>query len=212
MTIPRRTPFNTYHGRYEAWFTRYQAAYHSELLAVRALLPWQGLGLEIGVGTGRFAAPLGVRVGVEPSKAMLTYAIERGISGIQGIAEALSFKDAVFDYGLVVTTICFVDDPKAMLNEAYRVLKPGAPLVIGFVDRASMLGQHYLDHQAENVFYSEARFYSALEVEKLLSDTGFVDQAWGQTLSKPLNEIQEIEPLSEGRGHGGFVVVAAARS
>lgn len=93
-----------------------------------------------------------------------------------------------------------------------RVLKPGAALVIGFVDRASMLGQHYLDHQAGNVFYREARFYSALEVVKLLNDAGFVNQTWGQTLSKPLTKIQEIESISEGHGHGGFVVVAAARS
>jgi len=54
---PKRDPFNTHHKRYEAWFTHHQAAYYSELLAVRALLPWQGLGLEIGVGTGRFAGP-----------------------------------------------------------------------------------------------------------------------------------------------------------
>jgi len=211
MTTPGRSSFNTYHGRYESWFVRHPAAYHSELLALRALLPWRGLGLEIGVGTGRFAAPLGVKVGVDPSKAMLAYAIERGVSGIQGVAEALPFKDEVFDYSLVVTTICFVDDPKVMLNETHRVLKPGAPLVIGFVDRASMLGQHYLDHQAENVFYRESRFYSAAEVQALLSDTGFIDQIWGQTLSKPLKEIQEIEPLCEGRGNGGFVLVTAAR-
>jgi len=210
--ISKKDPFNTHHGRYEAWFSHHLAAYHSELLAVRALLPWQGLGLEIGVGTGRFAVPLGVKVGVDPSKAMLAYAIERGIFGVQGIAEALPFKDAVFDYGLVVTTICFVDDSKAMLIEARRILKPGAPLVIGFVDRASALGQQYLIHQAENVFYREARFYSATEVEKLLKDTGFVEQTWGQTLSKPLNEILEIEPFREGRGHGGFVVVKAAGS
>ena len=48
----KRDFFNTHHERYEAWFTHHQAAYHSELLAVRALLPWQGWGLEIGVGTG----------------------------------------------------------------------------------------------------------------------------------------------------------------
>jgi hypothetical protein len=71
MTTPGRSSFDIYHGRYEAWFVRHPAAYHSELLALRALLPWQGLGLEIGVGTGRFAAPLGVKVGVDSSKAML---------------------------------------------------------------------------------------------------------------------------------------------
>ena len=182
------------------------------MLAVRALLPVQGLGLEIGVGTGRFAAPLGISVGLDPSRAMLAYAIERGVSSILGVAEALPFKDAVFDYGLVVTAICFVNDPKTMLNEAHRVLKSGAPLVIGFVDRSSRLGQHYLAHQAESVFYSEARFFSAVEVERLLGDRGFVDTAWRQTLSKPLNEIQEIEPLCDGHGHGGFVVVRAVKS
>lgn len=210
--MPNRTPFDAGHGRYEAWFRRHPAAYHAELLAVHALLPWHGLGLEIGVGTGRFAAPLGIRVGLDASRAMLAYAVKRGVSSIQGVAEALPFKDAVFDYGLVVTTICFVDDPQKMLNEAHRVLKSRAPLVIGFVDRTSRLGQQYLAHQAESAFYREARFYSALEVERLLEDAGFVDLAWGQTLSKPLNEIQEIEPLSEGRGHGGFVVVKAVRS
>lgn len=212
MTRHKGAPFEAYHSRYEAWFRRHPAAYHAELLAVRARLPRHGLGVEIGVGTARFAAPLGISVGLDPSRAMLAYAVERGVSGIQGVAEALPFKDAVFDYGLVVTTICFVDDPQKMLNESHRVLKSGAPLVVGFVDRASRLGQQYLAHQDESVFYREARFYSALEVEKLLGDSGFVDLIWGQTLSKPLNEIQEIEPLCDGHGHGGFVVVKAVRS
>jgi SAM-dependent methyltransferase len=212
MTGSKTDPFNAYPDRYEAWFWRHSAAYHSELMAVRALLPWQGLGLEIGVGTGRFAGPLGIGVGLDPSRAMLAYAVERGICGIQGIAEALPFKDAVFDYGLIITTICFVDDAKDLMNEARRVLKSGAFLVIGFVDRASRLGQQYLTRQHESVFYREARFYSALEVERLLGDAGFIDLVWGQTLAKPLNEVQEIEPLGNGHGHGGFVVVKALKS
>ena len=99
-----------------------------------------------------------------------------------------------------------------MLHEAHRVLKSEAPLIIGFVDRASALGQQYLAHQDENVFYREAQFYSASEVERLLGDTGFIDLAWGQTLEKPLNEMQEIEPMADGHGLAGFVVVKAVRS
>ena len=53
--------FNSHHRRDEAWFSRHEAASLSELLAVRALLPWEVRGLEIGVGTGRFAAPLALR-------------------------------------------------------------------------------------------------------------------------------------------------------
>ncbi len=211
MVNPRTNPYNTHHGRYEDWFTHHQEAYISELLAIRALLPLHGLGLEIGMGTGRFAAPLGVEVGIDPSPEMLAYSIKKGISCIQGMAETLPFKDAIFDYCLLVTTICFVDDPKGTLNEAHRVLKPGAPVIIGFIDRTSTLGQYYLDHQAENVFYRDATFYSAPEVEKLLNETGFFDQTWGQTLSKPPSEIQEIEPLRDGLGDGAFVVVRATR-
>lgn len=210
--MPRTAPFNNHHDRYEAWFVKHQVVYHSELMAIRALLPWEGLGFEIGVGTGRFAAPLGVEVGIDPSRPMLTYAVERGISCVQGIAEALPFKDEVFDHGLIVTTICFVDDVKATLVEAHRILKPGANLVNGFIDRTSSLGQDYMDKQAENVFYREARLYSAPEVEELLIDAGFVEQVWGQTLSKPLDEIREIEPFHVNRGQGAFVVVRAIRA
>jgi hypothetical protein len=98
-----------------------------------------------------------------------------------------------------------------MLAEARRVLKLGGCLVIGFIDRDSDLGNHYLAHQAESVFYREATFYSADEVARLLLDAGFLINGWGQTLVHSLPEIQEIEALRAGRGQCAFVVVAATR-
>jgi len=209
--MPRTAPFESHHQRYDDWFVRHAAAYHSELLAVRAQLPWQGLGLSIGVGTGRFAAPLGVQIGIDPAHAVLGYAAQRGIAAAQAVAEALPFADGLFDRALCVTTICFVDDATAMLREARRILKPGGVLVIGFIDRTSSLGQHYLAHQAENVFYRNATFFSAAEVEQLLNDTGFIKPGWVQTLSKPLEKAREIEPLISGYGQGAFVAVRATR-
>ncbi len=108
--MSRTAPFDIHHRRYDEWFVHHAAAYQSELLAVRALLPWRGLGLSIGVGTGRFAAPLGVRVGIDPARAVLSYAVKRGVTVVQGTAEALPFANNSFDYILSVTTICFVDD------------------------------------------------------------------------------------------------------
>jgi SAM-dependent methyltransferase len=99
-----------------------------------------------------------------------------------------------------------------MLVEVRRVLKPGGRLVMGFIDRESTLGQNYVAHQAESVFYREATFYSADEVACLLLETGFAISAWGQTLAHSLPETREIEPLRAGRGQCAFVVVAATRA
>ena len=209
--MPGIGAFQAHSERYEAWFARHEAAYLSELLAVRALLPWSGRGLEIGVGSGRFAAPLGIQVGVDPAPAMLALAAARGIEVVVGTAEQLPFPPARFDYALVVTTLCFVDSPARMLADAHRVLKPNGSLVIGFIDRDSPLGRDYLAHQAESVFYREATFYSADEVERLLNEAGFTIRAWGQTLSRSLAETREIEPLQPGRGRCSFVVVSACK-
>jgi SAM-dependent methyltransferase len=212
MDTAKTAPFDAHSERYDQWFEVHRAAYISELLALRTLVPWDGYGLEIGVGTGRFAGQLGVAVGLDPSDAMLTRAAVRGVETAKGVAEALPFPDGSFDYALVVTTICFVDSPDKMLAEAHRVLRPDGKLVIGFIDRQSGIGRTYLEHQSESVFYCEAVFYSSAEVGELLRARGFIARAWEQTLFRPLAEITEIEPVRPGTGDGAFVVVTADRS
>jgi SAM-dependent methyltransferase len=207
--MARIEPFEAHTERYEAWFERHDAAYVSELLALRPFVPLTGRGLEIGVGSGRFAAPLGVQVGIDPSRAMLDHARARGIEVIVGTAEQLPFADDGFDHALVVTTLCFVDSPGAMLAQARRVLKPGGVLVMGFIDRDSDLGRHYESHREASVFYRDATFYSAGEVERLVIEAGFSVLSWAQTLSHSLQETKHIEPVRPGRGRCAFVVVHA---
>ncbi len=210
MTGTSRTePFSRHHRRYDQWFESHWAAYASELLAVHVLLPWKGRGLEIGVGTGRFAGPLGVEFGVDPVPEMLCYARTRGTRVVCATAEALPFANGVFDYVLIVTTICFVEDPRAMLREAARVLQPRGKVVVGFIDRHSPLGQQYVAHRADNPFYRDARFCSAREVRTLLRETGFADLTWVQTLHTPLSRMKGVEHVSTGTGRGAFLVVRA---
>ena len=205
--MPKVKPFEMYVKRYEEWFERNRNAYESELQAVKTLLPEGGTGIEIGVGTARFAAPLGITLGIEPSKAMREVARKRGIDVIGAVGEDLPLADSQFDFVLMVTTICFLDDIAASFKEAYRVLKPGGAFVIGFIDRDSPLGKKYQKHKDENVFYREATFYSADEVIACIEKAGFKDFALVQTIFKDLREVDGIQPVKEGHGEGSFVVV-----
>ena len=115
--------FNHSALEYDDWFVQNEPAYWSELAAIKAFMPREGRGLEIRVGTGRFAEPLGVKEGVEPAKAMAAIARERGIKVYEVYAEELPFEDGSFDFVLMATVLCFLADPFRALREATRVLK-----------------------------------------------------------------------------------------
>jgi len=209
--MPKTEPFEEHTAKYEHWFERNRFAYESELLAVRSLLPENGRGVEIGVGSGRFAAQLGVQYGVEPSEKMREIALRRGIGAVAGIAEKLPYEDSSYHYALMVTTICFLDDVGKALKETWRVIIPGGCILIGFVDRESELGRFYLEHRKENVFYREAVFFSVDEIVDHLRNAGFCDFSFVQTIFKNLDELKSIEPVKEGYGEGSFVVVKGVK-
>jgi len=202
--------FDSLTERYENWYRRHRSEYVSELEAVRSLLPPGGYGLEVGVGTGRFAGPLGIPVGVDPSTNMLRRARRRGVKIIRAVGENLPFNNKTFDYLVMVVTICFVDDPKAVIEESGRVLKSGGRLLIGIVDRESELGHIYLEKQAESPFYRTARFYSVGEIIKYLQSREWEAPVCRQTLF-PGADGKTIQESAPGYGEGSFVVISAGR-
>jgi SAM-dependent methyltransferase len=205
--MPKISPFEKYVEQYESWFEKNRWAYEAELRAVKAMIPAVGSGVEIGVGTGRFAGPLGIKSGVEPSKRMRNFAQKRGIEALDGVAEKLPFGDSQFDFVLMVTTVCFVDDISKALMEAHRVLSDGGALIIGFVDRNSKMGKTYLQRQKENVFYREATFFSSDELVERMNHAGFTDLTFNQTIFGTLAETTQDERVKPGHGEGSFVVI-----
>jgi len=206
--MPKIEPFEKFPNHYDDWFEKNRFVYYSELQAVKAQLSGCGdVGIEIGVGSGRFAAPLGILIGVDPSSQMREIAQRRGIRVIDSPAEDLPIDNSQFDYALMITTICFLDDIQTALKETYRIIKPGGAIVIGFVPRESPLGILYDQSKKDNVFYTVTTFYSVDEVIHHLEDAGFTNFTFVETIFHDLDEISEIEPLHEGYGEGSFVVV-----
>jgi ubiquinone/menaquinone biosynthesis C-methylase UbiE len=197
-------------ARYEAWFENNRAVFQSEVAAIKQVLPY-GTGFEVGIGTGLFARELGVRMGNDPSEAMLALARERRLLVYHCSGDKLPFHDGYFDFTLVVTTICFLDKPKAVLRECRRVVKRGGAIVIGFVDSESPVGKSYRNRASRSVFYRDATFYSTGQVKSMLEETGFALDAIRQTLFGPLKGITEVELPREGAGEGSFVVVRGIR-
>lgn len=209
--MPGTEPFERYVDAYDAWFEQHPAAYASELEAVRTLLPRNGLGIEVGAGTGRFAQPLGITVGVEPAGPMRDRAEQRGLRVVPGVAEALPFDDEHFDYALMVTVDCFLDDLAAAFAEVHRLLRPGGTFVIGLIDRASPLGRHYERHKEASPFYRDARFHSAEEIAGYMEAAGFDALTFRQTLFGDPARMETPDAVEEGHGRGAFVAIRGVR-
>ena len=206
-------PFEKYSDKYEEWFENNKYAYESELKAVENLLPKKGFSLDIGVGSGRFAVPFKIGIGLDPSVKMLNIAKKNGIKCVCGIAEKLPFKNFVFDFALMVTSICFVDDILKTFTEAYRVLKKNGVLVIGFVDKESDIGKKYLQRKDKSIFYKTAKFYSTEEVVDYLKLAGFKGFSFCQTLvNADLKHMNKPDAVLDGFGKGSFVVIKALKS
>ncbi|MDZ7623701.1 MAG: methyltransferase domain-containing protein [Ignavibacteriaceae bacterium] len=134
------------------------------------------------------------------------------MSVYNGIAEELPLADESYDFALMVTTICFVDDIRKSFSEVKRILKPGGIFIIGLVDKNSPLGKTYEKMKEQNKFYRPATFYSADEVIKLLEENGFLDIEIVQTVFGSLQKIHEVQKFKEGYGEGGFVVINATKA
>ena len=201
--------FNKYAQEYDEWFGTHTWVYRTEVEAVKKLIPKTGEGIEIGVGTGRFSIPFGIKVAVEPARAMAEIARKRGISVYESKAENLPFQDNSFDFALMVTTLCFLENSLQALQEAKRILRPSGKLIIGMLDEESPLGRLYVEKRRESKFYRDARFYSVNQVMDWLKKLEFGNIQTIQTIFKNPSKIQSLEPIEEGFGKGLFVVISA---
>jgi len=202
-------PFDDNYKQYDAWYDKNKFAYLSELEAVKMGMSENGYGLEIGVGSGRFAAPLGIQVGIDPSLKMVELARERGVDARLGVGEELSFNDSTFDYVAIIVALCFVGEPEKVIKETSRVLKKDGKIIIGIVDEDSFLGEYY--KKKKSGFYASARLFGVEETKRILSAHNFGSFSYFQTLYDYPTAIKNVEKPLDGYGKGGFVVITAQK-
>jgi len=154
--------------RYDAWYATPRGAWADriERAAVFRLL-------DRGTGTGRCAigaARAGAQVtGVDTSPAMLGMAHANAagypVTFVQADMIALPFADACVDAVLIVTGLCFVSRPDAVLREAARILRPGGRLVVGELNRWSLWALAWrLRGLVRPTIYRSAHFHSIGEL------------------------------------------------
>lgn len=201
--------FEKYYKKYDQWYDNHRFVYLSELEAIKKVLPKKGKGLEIGVGTGRFAEPLGIKYGIDPSPKMLNIAQKKGINAKTGYGEDLPYKNSFFDYVAIIITLCFVKNPQKVLEESARVLKKKGKIIIGIVDKESFLGKFYKNKKS--IFYEKTNFLSVNDVINLLKSTGFDSFSFYQTISALPDDINGIEIPEKGFGKKGFIIISAVK-
>ncbi|PIP48182.1 MAG: class I SAM-dependent methyltransferase [Chloroflexi bacterium CG07_land_8_20_14_0_80_45_17] len=216
MSSSKVSIFDSLASAYDTWFDQEgKLIFASEVEALKQVLPllpkpW----IELGLGSGRFAQALGIAVGLDPSSELLNMAKNRGISVFLGRGEEAPFKDNVFGTVFLIVTLCFVDSPERILSEAARFLRDEGKVVLGLILRESPWGQLYqIKKEMRHRFYRYATFYSYVEVDMLLKQTGFSAEKVISTLFQNPSKVNHIEVPQQGFSRdAGFTVVLASKS
>ena len=187
--------FDLYYEDYEKWFERYPEIYEEEIKTVKSLLPPFKKAMEVGIGTGRFALPLGIDYGIEVSEKMAEIARSKGLRVDIKSAEEMDFEEE-FDLILMVTTICFVKDSFKTIKNCYKALKKGGSLLVAFVDLNSPLGKTYEKNKHKSKFYAPATFFSKDDIINLMKKVGFrgfecKENLYGESLDNLKFEIND---------------------
>lgn len=183
-------------------------------------IPKNSHGLDAGCGIGTFTRMLaeetgegGHVTGLDISKEFLEYAVlnnnAENLEYIHGDINQLPFEDQVFDWIWSVDTVwpgpkelgCPSEEPMGIMNEFYRVLKPGGKMYILYWTSQKLLpGYPILEARLNTTSSATAPFvqetdplHHIMNARLWIESAGFEDSSGNtflQDINAPLNSIE----------------------
>lgn len=165
---------------YEAWYHTPRGSWiggtEFDLLYANLQATPGASALDVGCGTGYFTRRLagaGLQVtGIDADAAAIRYAKSSTVADeryLVGDACALPFPDRHFDYGIAITSFCFIADPLHALAELARVTRRGVAL--GLLNRHSLLYRYKGRHGGQGA-YRGAHWHTPQEARHLFEQCG----------------------------------------
>jgi len=172
----REDVVKTYESWYEGKYKRADVLEKALLKRLLDTLPETRSLLEVGCGTGHFTRwfkSLGLECsGLDLSHLMLREAkkLWADRSLLRGESAHLPFKDGSFDVVVFIACMEYMPKPVRVLTEASRIARRG--IIIGLMNKWSLptIRRILQVKMGRNPFYETARFYSVLEMKRMLRD------------------------------------------
>lgn len=180
--------------------------------------------LDVGCSRGQFvqaAVQLGFEAeGVEPAPRVAAAARGAGLKIHQGLLEEQHFAEASFDALTLFEVVEHLKDPRGLLNECRRVLKPGGILVISTGNTASWTAaimKSRWDYFQIAKDGGHISFFNPASLQRLAENCGFaverIDTArvrfheredtarWLYSATRVAAELLDLPARILGRGH-----------